>query len=43
MDMSRVTLQDCVDNFEKKGQVAIINDGQVIKFTDEKSPCGNRD
>ena len=30
MNMEAITLQDCIDNYEKKDQAAVINDGQVI-------------
>ncbi len=32
MNMEAITLQDCIDNYEKKGQAAVINDGQVLGF-----------
>ena len=30
MNMEAITLQDCIDNYEKKDQAAVINDGQVL-------------
>lgn len=30
MNMEAITLQDCIDNYEKKDQSAVINDGQVL-------------
>ena len=32
MNMEAITLQDCIDNYEKKDQAAVINDGQVRGF-----------
>ena len=32
MNMETITLQDCIDNYEKKDQAAHINDGQVLGF-----------
>lgn len=32
MNMEAITLQDCIENFEKKDQAAIINDGHVLGF-----------
>lgn len=32
MNMEVITLQDCIDNYEKKDQAAVINDGQVLGF-----------
>lgn len=32
MNMEAITLQDCIENYEMKGQAAIINDGQVLGF-----------
>lgn len=32
MNMEAITLQDCIDNYEMKGQAVVINDGQVLGF-----------
>lgn len=32
MNMEAITLPDCIDNYEKKDQAAVINDGQVLGF-----------
>lgn len=32
MSMKAITVQDCIENYEMKGQAAIINDGQVLGF-----------
>lgn len=32
MNMENITVQDCIDMYEKKGQAAVINDGQVLGF-----------
>ena len=35
-DASKVTIDDCMDMFEKRGQAAIINDGKLLGFEKEK-------
>ena len=35
MDWSKVTLQDCIDMYDKKGKASIINDGQIVAFVKE--------
>jgi len=35
MNYESVTLQDCIDNFEKKGKTALIENGQVVEFRKE--------
>ena len=32
MNMEAITLQDCIDNYEMKGQAGVINDGQALEF-----------
>ena len=32
MNYEAVTIQDCIDNYEKRSKSAIINDGQVVEF-----------
>ena len=32
IELSEVTLEDCMDLYEKKGICTIINDGRVINF-----------
>ena len=32
MNLQVVTVQDCIDNYEKKNKVAVINDGEIICF-----------
>lgn len=32
MNMEEITLDDCLDNFEKKNKATIINDGMVVGF-----------
>lgn len=36
MNREMITLQDCLDMYEKRNKAAIINDGQVIMFITEK-------
>lgn len=31
-----ITIEDCLDMYEKKGQSVVINDGKVIGFVEEK-------
>lgn len=35
MNKSEVTLQDCIDMYQMKGQYAVINDGEVSGFEKE--------
>lgn len=35
MDLQRVTIQDCIDLYEKKERVVILNDGKVINIISE--------
>ena len=35
-----VTVGDCLDNFEKKGKSAVINDGKVIGFEEGEQKNG---
>ncbi len=35
MNYENITIQDCLDNNEKQGKAAIINDGQVLDFVKE--------
>lgn len=32
MNMENITVQDCIDMYEKKGQATVINDGEVKDF-----------
>ena len=32
IELSEVTLEDCIDLYEKKNMSAIINDGHIINF-----------
>lgn len=36
MDLSIVTIEDCIDMFEKKDAATIINDGMVVGFEIKK-------
>lgn len=36
MNVNNVTLQDCLDMMEKKGEYAVINDGSLAGFVKEK-------
>lgn len=36
MNLEEITIEDCIDMYEKKGQAVIINDGKVIGFVEEK-------
>lgn len=35
MNKDTITVQDCLDMHEKKGYIAIIENGQVIEFRKE--------
>ncbi len=35
MNYENITIQDCLDNHEKRGKAAVINDGQVLDFVKE--------
>lgn len=35
MDFDMVTVQDCIDMYEKRGKVAEINDGHITNFLQE--------
>lgn len=36
INLAAVTLEDCIDMYEKKGQATLVSAGQVIGFFDEK-------
>ena len=36
VNRNTITLEDCIDNFEKKGEATVIFDGQVVDFVKEK-------
>lgn len=35
MNKDTITLQDCIDMFEKKDMSVVINDGKVVDFINE--------
>ena len=35
MNMAAVTLEDCIDMYEKKGKETVINDGAVVCFIEK--------
>ena len=35
IELSEVTLEDCIDLYEKKNMSTIINDGHIINFVKE--------
>lgn len=35
MNYETVTIQDCIDNWEKRGKTVIIENGQVVGFEKE--------
>lgn len=35
MNMSAITIQDCIDNADKRGKYVVVNDGGVVGFEDE--------
>lgn len=36
MNLEAVTLQDCLDMYEKKGYATVIDDGKILCFIKEK-------
>lgn len=38
LNQQTITIQDCICNYNFKGQCAIINDGKVIGFQQEEIP-----
>lgn len=36
IELSNVTLEDCLNLYEKKNMITIINDGIIINFEKEK-------
>lgn len=36
MNLETVTIQDCLDNYNFKGQITVLNDGKVKEFKEEK-------
>lgn len=36
MNYNEITIEDCIEMFEKKGMTTVINDGEVIGFAKEK-------
>lgn len=36
MNLEVITIQDCIDMYDKKGQSTIINDGKIVGFYPEK-------
>lgn len=35
IELDNVTLEDCIDLYEKKNMITIINDGRIINFEKE--------
>ncbi len=40
MELKRVTVQDCIDLFEKKGMETVIKHGKVVGFTGRREAHG---
>ena len=40
MNLEMVTVGDCLDNLEKKGRSAVINDGEVVGFEEGEQKNG---
>lgn len=36
IELNNVTLEDCLDLYEKKNMTTIINDGRIINFEKER-------
>lgn len=39
MDYSSLTIEDCIRKLEQEGMAAVIEDGAITDFVEEKSPC----
>lgn len=37
LNINNITIQDCVELKDLKGQSTVINDGKIIKFIQEES------
>lgn len=35
MNYDEITIEDCIEMFEKKGMTTVINDGKVVEFVKE--------
>ena len=35
IELSNVTLEDCLEMYEKKSMISVINDGRIINFIKE--------
>lgn len=42
MNLEKVTIQDCIDMYDLKNQAVILNDGEVIGFTEKENPHTDR-
>lgn len=42
MNLEKVTIQDCIDMYEMKGQTTVINDGKVINFVEKENIPADR-
>lgn len=40
IELDNVTLEDCVDLYERKNMTTVINDGRIINFEKEKNTYG---
>lgn len=38
MNPETATIEDCIENFRRKGRCAILNDGKLIGFEQEEIP-----
>lgn len=36
MDLNELTVEDCVENYYRKGEIVILENGQVLGFRKEK-------
>lgn len=42
MDLTRMTVQDCIELYEMKNVTIEINDGKVVGFEHENIPTSDR-
>ena len=42
MNMSKITLEDCIEMYQMKGMCAVISDGQVVEFVGEEESVSDK-
>jgi len=36
VNLEAVTIEDCIDMYQKKNKCVILNDGKIIEFSEDK-------